>query len=77
MSAPEFPGVSSPAVNLDGAVEVGLRVAWGLSSAALSPVNGVDLPQSNVSGGVGVVVQSIGVSSGFVGHDTLTAVLVP
>ena len=77
MSAPQFPSVSSPAVDLDGAVEVGLRIAWRLSSAALSPVDSVDLPQSNVSRGVGVVVQGVGISSGFVRDDTLAAVLVP
>lgn len=77
MSAPELPGVSSPAVDLDGAVEVFLRVAWCVSSAALSPVDGVDLPESDIGGGVAVVVQGIGVSSGFMGDDALAAGLVP
>jgi hypothetical protein len=39
VGTPELPGVSSPSVDLDGAVKVSLRVARGATSAALSPVH--------------------------------------
>ena len=39
MCAPEFPGVASPSVDFDGAVEVLAGVAGGFSAVALSPVD--------------------------------------
>jgi len=74
---PESPTVSSPSVDLDGTVQVGLRIAGSTSTTALSPVNGVDLPKSNISGSVGVVVEGISISSTFVWDDTFAACLVP
>lgn len=39
VGAPEFPGVSSPVIDLDGTVEIGLRIARSMSTVALSPVD--------------------------------------
>lgn len=40
-------------------------------------IYGVDLPETNVGGGVGVVVEGIGVTSGLVRDNALAAGLVP
>lgn len=66
MGAPKFPSVSSPSVNLDSTVQVSLKGTWGASSVALSPVDLVDLPESDIESVVGVVKHGIGVSSTFV-----------
>lgn len=77
MGGPKLPGVSSPLIDLDGALEVDVGVAWGVATGAGVPVDGVDLPESNVGGGVGVVIEGIGISSAFVRNDALAACLVP
>lgn len=77
VGAPELEGVSSPLVDLDGAVQVLLQVAWGVSSAAWWPVALVDLPESDIESTVGVVKHGMGISSTFVWDDAVTAVLVP
>lgn len=65
-----------PLVDLDGAVEVGLDVAWRLSSIARSPVAHTDCPHSQ-SRESAVEFHIIGISSGSVGDDALAALLVP
>lgn len=39
MGAPEFPGITSPSIDLNGAVKVGIWITWGFSSTALTPVD--------------------------------------
>jgi len=39
MGTPELPSVSSPSVDLNGAVEILIGIAWSMSAAALSPVD--------------------------------------
>lgn len=77
VGAPEFPGISSPLINLNGTVEVGLKIAWGASSTAWAPVGLVDLPESDVESTVGVVEHGVSISSTFVWDDAVAAVLVP
>lgn len=77
MGAPGSPGVPASFVDLDGAFKTGVRGAWGTSSTASSPVDVVDLPESNIEGFVGVVVHGVGISSAFVRDDAFAAVLVP
>ncbi len=48
-----------------------------MSSVALSPVNSVDLPQSNVSAGVCIIVEGISVASRLVRDNAFAACLVP
>ncbi len=43
----------------------------------MTPVDGVDLPQAHVGGGIGVVVEGIGVTSALMRDYALAAVLVP
>ncbi len=77
MGWPEFPGVSSPLVDFDGALKVDIGVARGMASWAWSPVDSVDLPESDIGGWVGVVVEGVGVSSWLVWDDAFAACLVP
>jgi hypothetical protein len=77
VGAPEFPGVSSPSVDLDGAIEVGSGIARSASTAALSPVDVVDLPKSDISLSIGVVIKSMGVSSTLMRNHTFAASLIP
>lgn len=77
MGRPELPCVTSPSIYLDGTVEVGVWITGSTSSAALTPVDSVDLPESNISGRVSVVVECVGISSAFVGNNAFAAILVP
>lgn len=74
---PELPGVSSPLINFNGTVKVGCWVTRGLSWRAWSPVYIINLPKSNISWSVSVIVQSISISSTFMADNTFAASLVP
>ncbi len=63
-SGPVLPGAASPGPHKMGAVGVGGGVARWFSTAAGAPVHIVDLEEPNVVGTVGVVVLSVGVTSG-------------
>ena len=77
VGAPGSPGVSTSLVDFDGAIETCIGCAWSASSTASSPVDVIDLPESNIKGGIGVVIHGMSVSSTFVGYDTLAAVSIP
>ena len=76
-SGPQLPGLATPVVNLDGAVEVGLGIAGGLAAAAAGPVHGVDLPEASVDAAVAVLVAGVGVAARLVLDDALAAGLAP
>ena len=77
VGAPEFEGVSSPLINFNGTVEVFLKITWGMSSTAWTPVRLVDLPKSDIESSVSVVKHGVWVSSTFVWNDTFATSLVP
>jgi hypothetical protein len=45
---PKLPGVSTPLVNIDGTLQVGVTVARSSTARASIPVVTINLPQSNV-----------------------------
>ncbi len=76
-SGPVLPGVASPLVDLDGAVQIRSRVTRSLTPGARRPVEVVDLPQADVVGPTSVLVHGIRISSALCVHDALAVGLVP
>ena len=77
-SGPELPRLSTPVVDILGAVEVGVHVARSLSTAASVPVVIIDLPETHiVASAVSVLVDGVGVSSALVLHNAFAVRLVP
>ena len=76
-SRPESEAVTTPLPDLDSALEVSVRVARSSATTARSPVHGVDLPETDIEGATSVLVDGVGVTTGFVGDDASAAGLVP
>jgi hypothetical protein len=75
---PILPGISTPAKDHLGTVEVRGRITGSLAPAAGSPVHVVDLPQANIiTSTCPILVRSIGISSAFLGHNALATALFP
>lgn len=77
MGLPELEAIATPLVQFNSASEVDFRIAWGFSFAALTPIYVVDLPESDISGSVWVVVDGMSVSSTLMWDDALAALFVP
>ena len=72
---PQLPGVATPLVHVNGALQVLVGITRSSTAGASVPVVTVHLPQSDVPE-VGttlasVVADSVGVSTRFVTHDAL------
>jgi hypothetical protein len=74
---PWAPGVSSSLIDLDGALQVLVKIAGGVSTVACGPVDAVDLENADIVGSIGVVVLSMGVAAALVCDNALATGLVP
>ena len=77
-SGPELPSISSPLVDVDRAVQVGVSIARSLSATACVPVIIIDLPETHIVGStVSVLVNCVRISSTLVAHDAFAVGLIP
>jgi hypothetical protein len=76
-SWPELEAVTSPLPDLDSTSKIGVRITRWVASRARSPVDWVDLPETNVEWSVGIVIHGISITTRLMRNDTLTASLIP
>ena len=76
-SSPVFPGVLATLENLCCTVEVGRGVARSVATVAATPVDAVDLPETDIIRIIRVVVASVCIASRFCVGNALTALLRP
>ncbi len=78
---PKLPGISTPLVYINSALQVLASITRSRATRTSVPVVTVDLPQSNIPqvrrGLTSVVADSVGISPRLMTHDALAVGLVP
>lgn len=75
---PKAKAVASPPPDVNGALQVNGRIAWGPATGAVIPIDCVDLPNTNVVALVPcVVVRGMCVSRALVGDNASATFLIP